>query len=607
MAERNSRPDLPPPTEQRPIARLAHGLERVLFNPGVHWVRDPRSRVYNFPHELEMLPKVTDFAFERIEGFVPSSRDTDLWALARREDRRFAGSTSSVTGMLSHIYFLLSDDRAVDISTLSIPFRNEPRSFTPGQRLPVSVRFNHDNGVYAIDSGDKGSFSADKNILTWMGTLLEKYFTSEPELFAAFRRGNPSSEETQDPRREAYRYSKSDKYVMRSQLDGVDPRLPGTGVFDIKTRACQAIRMDILNFEENSGFLLRSLHGLSESFEREYYDLIRSAFLKYGFQARIGNMDGIFCAYHNIERVFGFQYIPLSDMDDRIYGSTAAADRAFAKCIQMLGIISDEIVSCYPGQSVNCMFETYEDSRKLQIFVEPVVEWEGNPEEKPIAMLEVTSCSYLGEFAVRGHRAVEEVDQPWTIHWSISHVHSSPVKIRGALEAVKARQERVLSLPVGIDHASLEAWWNSLNFSGKPPAEGVSSVKPTMNMFGPPNGGVEELRALARAGRIDSQRLLEEERGKPVHVLGRGTFVPASEGASQLEEDTRGATEPMPEDTPISDASVVIESALDVDASHKEAANEESQVNSSAALPNSVENAESVDVLSMDVWMPKVV
>jgi hypothetical protein len=36
---------------------------------------------------------------------------------------------------------------------------------------------------------------------------------------------------------------------MRSQLDCHDSRLPGTGVFDIKTRACLPIRLDLLNFE----------------------------------------------------------------------------------------------------------------------------------------------------------------------------------------------------------------------------------------------------------------------------------------------------------------------------------------------------------------------
>ena len=91
---------------------------------------------------------------------------------------------------------------------------------------------------------------------------------------------------------------KSDSFVMRSQLDSYDGRLPGTGVFDIKTRAALPLRIDTLNFQvrvrsfpfsvlntpvskENSGYQIRSLHGTLESFDREYYDMIRSAFLKY--------------------------------------------------------------------------------------------------------------------------------------------------------------------------------------------------------------------------------------------------------------------------------------------------------------------------------------
>ncbi len=73
----------------------------------------------------------------------------------------------------------------------------------------------------------------------------------------------------------------SDKFALRSQLDCFDSRLPGTGVFDLKTRAVIAIRHDLLNFEESSGYQIRFDQGLIESFEREYYDLIRSAFLKY--------------------------------------------------------------------------------------------------------------------------------------------------------------------------------------------------------------------------------------------------------------------------------------------------------------------------------------
>ena len=50
-------------------------LAEYANSPGVHWQRDPRSRVYNFPPHLENIPNVLDFAFERLQGFVSSSRD----------------------------------------------------------------------------------------------------------------------------------------------------------------------------------------------------------------------------------------------------------------------------------------------------------------------------------------------------------------------------------------------------------------------------------------------------------------------------------------------------------------------------------------------------
>jgi Mitochondrial protein Pet127 len=131
------------------------------------------------------------------------------------------------------------------------------------------------------------------------GTLLEKFLTHTPEEFLRLVRSvDVPTVVAEDPRNEAYRYAKvgfrfilvlffrviffqSDKFVLRSQLDCFDSRLPGTGVFDIKTRAVTSIRHDLLNFEESSGYQIRTVRGYVESFEKEYYDLIRSAFLKY--------------------------------------------------------------------------------------------------------------------------------------------------------------------------------------------------------------------------------------------------------------------------------------------------------------------------------------
>ena len=42
--------------------------------------------------------------------------------------------------------------------------------------------------------------------------------------------------------------------------------------------------------------------------------------MKYGLQAKIGRMDGVIVAYHNTVEIFGFQYIPLEDMERCIYG-----------------------------------------------------------------------------------------------------------------------------------------------------------------------------------------------------------------------------------------------------------------------------------------------
>jgi hypothetical protein len=122
----------------------------------------------------------------------------------------------------------------------------------------------------------------------------------EPKEFSRFLKSSPEPFESHEMRdkREAYYYSASKNLVMRSQLDCHDDRLPRR-TFDIKTRATVAIRMDRLNHMMNRGYLISKGQGELESFEREKYDLIRSAFLKYSMQVRIGNMDGIFLAYHS--------------------------------------------------------------------------------------------------------------------------------------------------------------------------------------------------------------------------------------------------------------------------------------------------------------------
>ena len=148
-------------------------------------------------------------------------------------------------------------------------------------------------------------------LLTTLGKSLEKFLTSSPDEYAQHKRVNSwkLGAEVRE-QQEAYHYAQSPKFLLRSQLDCYDERLHKR-TFDLKSRAVVSIRNYRANYAEGCGYQIRFARGRWESFEREYWDMVRAAFLKYNFQARIGHMDGIFVAYHNTSEMFGFQYIDL--------------------------------------------------------------------------------------------------------------------------------------------------------------------------------------------------------------------------------------------------------------------------------------------------------
>ncbi|KAH9065355.1 mitochondrial protein Pet127-domain-containing protein [Lactarius vividus] len=510
--------DVIPPSPQNPIATLAHGLERVLFNPGVQWLQDPRSHVYSFTTWLENIIPAKNFAFERLPPFLPSSRDQDLHVVAKREGRKYAGSTSSMSGLLSQLYYLISGDKPINASNLSSGFSTQPQTFTPGQRGAVSVILNYRDGVYLIDSaGDRVPGFSEKNVLAWMGTLLEKFLTYSPTDFLRLTRSfdapTPLAEES---KREAYRYAKSDKFMLRSQLDCVDHRLPGTGVFDIKTRGVMTIRHDLLNFEEGSGYQIRTLQGLVESFEKEYYDLIRSAFLKYSFQARIGNMDGVFVAYHNTKKIFGFQYIPLSEMDARLFGDDADGDAVFERCLRLLEVVLEEATRELPHQSIRLTAEKFEPEDNLKVFLEPA-DWDEELHgHRPVIQLNVSTQNYIDEMVVNGPSAVERSNLPWTVLWSVSKPTFDPWIIRGNLAAARKRASHPLILPTGVDMQGMEKVWQELQFNPAAPVD----IPFNADSFRPAPRSVQVLRELARKGRSYLDTAAREQGGREKFVLG---------------------------------------------------------------------------------------
>ena len=109
---------------------------------------------------------------------------------------------------------------------------------------------------------------------------------------------------------------------MRSQIDCMSYDENGDPyVFEIKSRACAPIRYDIKNYFLYTDYNIDTKRGLLESFEREYFDLIRGAFIKYALQVKIGKMDGAFIAYHNTEKIYGYEYVNLKEMAMRVFGN----------------------------------------------------------------------------------------------------------------------------------------------------------------------------------------------------------------------------------------------------------------------------------------------
>ena len=94
-------PDMPT------VPNLAYGLERALFNPGVYHLQDPRSKVDNFDPYLSRIMPLNEFDFSALQQYVTSSKDSTLYELAAKLGKKYSGSTSSMTGILSHFHYLL--------------------------------------------------------------------------------------------------------------------------------------------------------------------------------------------------------------------------------------------------------------------------------------------------------------------------------------------------------------------------------------------------------------------------------------------------------------------------------------------------------------------
>ncbi|SPN97603.1 related to PET127 [Cephalotrichum gorgonifer] len=415
-------PDLeltPIPHPTLPVPRLSYNLDRCLFKPGVYPLQDPRTRVFNFDPYLASIMPINEFDFSAIKTFVSSSEDPTLIDLTAKLKKKYSGSTSSMTSMLSHFHYLLSSWRPINAAQMSKAFRPSSNTFTRILRAPAATYLRRRSGIYAVDADKQFDSSS---ILSMLGKSMEKLLTLPKEEYELFRRSK-SDQLTEEQRNaeEGFHYTTMGDFILRSQLDAHDPRLPGEGMFDLKTRAVLSIRMDVKDYHKGTDYEIRTNFGEFESFEREYYDMIRAAFLKYSLQVRMGRMDGIFVAFHNTRRIFGFQYIPLEEMDLALHGTTDTrlGDQEFKLSLHLLNDLMDRATKRFPDQPLRIHVETRPTNPpKLFFFAKPVTE-ENIQEAQKMPRSEVERLEKelmgLAEKEAAAEEAVqEEADVPYS-------------------------------------------------------------------------------------------------------------------------------------------------------------------------------------------------
>ncbi|CDF39338.1 unnamed protein product [Chondrus crispus] len=401
------------------IPILKHGVEAVLRGDGVYpleapWIkargvhnngRRLRRRASHSENDqyqlyygdsLRTIVHPDHIAWENIPEYIPAGSDTRLQQIAESTANvHFYSSTSSITPAISALYHLISNFRDTDLQgRLSSHISDLPTYFSKMHRRPVAFTVKRNSLKRRIYSVNAHSGPATgPSILRDLGHSMERMLTTSPNEFSTkyVRSPNENSSVHHDnmneskglasPDEQFYNYSKISKFLLRAQIDC---RNENTGeVFDVKTRAVAPIRYDLQNYEAFSTHRLRFLRGKRDSYEREFYDMVRTVFLKYALQLRIGRMSGALVAYHNTSEILGLEYLPLKEINSYVFGSEKWGDIAFGTTMHLLQDVLEKITAevCQgdPNENLKVVMSTEWSRLHMYIFVQRVVDGEQDP------------------------------------------------------------------------------------------------------------------------------------------------------------------------------------------------------------------------------------
>ncbi|KAJ3151179.1 hypothetical protein HDU86_006170 [Geranomyces michiganensis] len=435
------------------------GWKKCFFGgPGPHFLVDPLSGRRPFGKWIKNICQPDQFNYNAQPTYKIASDDEVSHRLALQHGLKYTSSTSSITAAISKTYLLIAQGRTVNRRAFSPAFEREVRRFTKSSRRPVSVILRYRNGVYAVDSHKDPE--EKWNVLQTLGKSMEKALTATPAEFALYRKGNEHKLTAENADKDYHRYSKMEGFLLRAQIDCHHPNLPNK-TFDLKTRGTLLIRMAPDEYLHNRDYKITRKEGILQSFERENYDMLRSAMLKYSFQVRIGGMDGVFVAYHSTAEIFGFQYLPLATMDKWLFGNSVIGEQSFAVSLKLLQAAFDAAMKDFPEQDVRITLaqeEGLEQTQPLTIWAEAVpalpVRAEATTPDNPgppensagetkltLHTMHITHL-YNDEPATTPLQLQPDGSDDWAVVYRLSKSAKSPSELRAAYQSVLDQIER---------------------------------------------------------------------------------------------------------------------------------------------------------------------
>lgn len=255
---------------------------------------------------LSTIPEPEELDVSHIPPYTKPSNDSLLLDFAKRSNSKFVMSTSTISSCLMQIFFMFQNFSNPNERNVSNKLWGVSGKYMVSQRKPTTCIlrrvadpiYRKDNtsnepsiGVWALDS-DTTPLNPESEILMFLGKILERMYTMEVDDFDSLLvKSKQDLSKGLVLEEDYHRFMKvNDDICLRSQIDCKSDLEDGSSiVYEIKTRAVAPIRYDMQYYKSFLDYRIDRITGFHSSFEREFYDLVRGAFLKYYFQLRIGN------------------------------------------------------------------------------------------------------------------------------------------------------------------------------------------------------------------------------------------------------------------------------------------------------------------------------